>query len=480
MSEINWEQVKEWDRKYLMRTFSTQEEYQPVPIESTEGDYLITPDGTRLLDFFNQLYCVNIGQKNQKVNNAIKEALDRYGFVWDSYATDYKSKAAKIIIEDILGDEEWPGKVRFVSTGSEAVETALNIARLYTGRPLVITREHDYHGWTGGAASVTRLKSYRSGLVGENSESRPVQVPGSFNSAVLMAPSPNMFRDADGNYLKDENGELLSVKQMRRMIENYGPDQVAAVITEVSQGAGSAMAPYEYIPQIRKMTKELGVLWINDEVLTGFGRTGKWFGYQHYGVQPDIITVAKGLSSSSLPAGAVIVSKEIAEYMDKHRWETVGTYAGHPVAMASVCANLEVMIEEQMVEQAHTAGEYIKSKLELLQTKHKSVGNVDGYGLLWIVEIVNPKTNEPYVKIDRNYTHGMNPKQIPTQIILSKALEKGVLIGGVMPNTMRIGASLNVSHEDIDKAMDALDYALTYLESEEWLNQSDTLIAGNV
>lgn len=480
MSEINWERVQEWDRKYLMRTFNTQDEYQPIPIESTEGDYLIMPDGTRLLDFWNQLFCVNAGQKNQKINAAIKEALDRYGFVWDLYSTDYKAKAAKLIIEDILGDEGWAGKIRFVSTGSEAVETALNIARLYTGRPLVVTREHDYHGWTGGAAPTTRLRGYRSGLVGNNPDSLPRQVPGSYNSAVLMAPSPNAFRDSDGTYLKDENGELLSVKYTRRMIENYGPELVAAVITEVTQGAGSDMHPYEYIPQIRKMTKELGVLWINDEVLTGFGRTGKWFGYQHYGVQPDIITIGKGLSSSALPAAGVIVSKEIAEFMDKYRWETVSTYSGHPVAMAAVCANLEVMMEENLVEKAHHAGEYFRSKLGLLQAKHKSIGSFDGYGVLWIVELVNPKTKQPYVKIDRNFSHGMNPNQMPTQIIIQKALEKGVLIGGVMPNTMRIGSSLNVSREDIDKAMGALDYALTYLESEEWLNQSDPLLAGNV
>ncbi len=464
MSKINWDQVTEWDKKYIMRTFVAQDEYQPVPIESTDGDYIITPDGTKLLDFFNQLYCVNVGQKNPKINEAIKEALDRYGFLWDTFATDYKSKAAKIIIEDILGDENW-GKVRFVTTGSEAVETALNIARLYTGRPLVITREYDYHGWTSGAATVTRLRSYRSGLVGKNTDSLPLQVPGQNSGTVLMAPSPNTFRDADGNYLKDENGELFSVKYTRRMIENYGPEQVAAVITEVSQGAGSDIQPFEYFRQIRKMTKEYGVLWINDEVLTGFGRTGKWFAYQHCGVQPDIITLGKGISSSALPAAGVIVSKEIAEHMDKYRWETVSTYAGHPVAMAAVCANLEVMIEENLVERAHKAGEYIKSKLSSLQEKHKSLGSIGGSGVLWIVELVNPKTKKPYVKIDRNFTHGTNQENFPTQIIFNKAIEKGVLIGGVMPNTMRIGASLNVSYEDIDKAMDALDYALTYLES---------------
>lgn len=128
MSTIDWKKVEEWDRKYIMRTFSAQDEYQTVPIESTEGDYLVMPDGTRLLDFFNQLYCVNTGQKNEKINEAIKEALDRYGFLWDAFTSDYKAIAAKYIIEDILGDEEWPGKIRFVSTGSEANETALFLA----------------------------------------------------------------------------------------------------------------------------------------------------------------------------------------------------------------------------------------------------------------------------------------------------------------------------------------------------------------
>lgn len=469
--EINWEQVQEWDEKYLIRVSNTQDEYQPVPIESTEGDYLIMPDGTKLLDFFNQLYCVNVGQKHPKVNAAMKEALDRYGFVWDAYVSDYKARAAKLIMEDILGEEEWAGKIRFVSTGSEAVETALNIARLYTGRPLIFSHEHGYHGWTNGAGAATRLRGYRSGLVGKDADTPPLQIPGSYNSSVVMAPSPKAFRDENGNYLKDENGELLSVKYTRRMIENYGPESVAAVITEVSQGAGSAMHPFEYVPQIRKMTKELGVLWINDEVLTGFGRTGKWFGYQHYGVQPDIITLGKGISSSSLPAAGVVVSKEIAEFMDKHRWETVSTYAGHPIAMAAVCANLEVMMEEKLVEKARQAGEYMRRKFEALQAKHKSIGSFDGYGVLWIVELVDPKTNKPYVPLDRNFSHGTDLSQIPTQVIFNKAIEKGVLIGGVMPNTMRIGASLNVSKEDIDKAMDALDYALTYLESGEWQQQ---------
>src|SRR5699024_1516318 len=151
---------------------------------------------------------------------------------------------------------------------------------------------------------------------------------------------------------------------------------------EVSQGAGSATHPPEYIPQIRKLTQDLGILWINDEVMTGFGRLGKWFGYQHYGVQPDIITLGKGISSSALPAAGVVVSKEIAEFMDQYRWETVSTYAGHPISMAAVCANLEVMIEENLVDQSRQAGDYIREKLTKLQEKHESLGSFDGSGVL--------------------------------------------------------------------------------------------------
>lgn len=470
---INWDEIQEWDKKYLVRISNTQDEYDPVPVESAEGDYLFLPDGTKLLDFYNQLYCVNVGQKHPKVTAAIKEALDRYGFTWDAFATDYKARAAKMIIEDILGDEDWAGKVRFVNTGSEAVETALTIAKLYTGRPLVVSHEHGYHGWTGGAGAATRLRGYRSGLVGKTSETPPLQIPGSYNSTIVTAPTPNAFKDEEGNYLKDENEELLSVKYTRRLIENYGPESVAAVLTEVSQGAGSATHPPEYIPQIRKLTQDLGILWINDEVMTGFGRLGKWFGYQHYGVQPDIITLGKGISSSALPAAGVVVSKEIAEFMDQYRWETVSTYAGHPISMAAVCANLEVMIEENLVDQSRQAGDYIREKLTKLQEKHESLGSFDGSGVLWIVELVNPKTKKPYVELDRNFSHNTDLSQHPSQVIFNKAIEKGVLIGGVMPNTLRIGCSLSVGREDIDKAMDALDYGLTYLESGEWQNKRE-------
>ena len=467
-SQTDWNEILEWDKKYIIRTFNTQEEYQPVPIASTDGDYLNMPDGTRLLDCFNQLYCVNARQKVEKINEKIKEALDRYGFLQDAFTTDYKARAAKMIIEDVLGNESWPGKVRFVSTGSEAVEAALFIARLYKNRPLVISREYAYHGWTSGSSSVTRLKGSRSGVTEDKPNTTPRHIPGQHNGKVAIAPSPNCMRCSLGHTYgscADENGEIACVKYTRRMIENQGVEQVAAVITEVTQGAGSVHPPDEYIPQIRQLTKDLDILWIADEVLTGFGRTGEWFAYQHYGVEPDIVTLAKGISSSAIPAGAVVVNKEIAEFMDQHRWETVSTYSGHPIAMAAVCANIEYLIEENLVDKARQTGEYFREKLLWLQQKHKIVGKVAGNGVLWIVELEKDDKMTPFIEIDRNFTHESDPSLFPCNIIREKAIERGVLIGGVMPNTLRIGTSLNVKREDIDKAIDALNHALTHLES---------------
>ena len=176
------------------------------------------------------------------------------------------------------------------------------------------------------------------------------------------------------------------------------------------------------------------------------------------------MTMAKGISSSTIPAGAVVVNKEIARFMDQYRWETVSTYSGHPIAMAAVCANIEYMIEENLVEQAAKAGEYIGKRLNELKDKHTTVGLVAGSGVLWIVELVKDEENRPFIPLDRNTSHEVDPSSYPINIINEKALEKGVLIGGFVPNTLRIGCSLNTSKEDIDKMIDALDYALDHLD----------------
>jgi taurine--2-oxoglutarate transaminase len=464
---IDWGKVKEWDEKYYIHPEAAKSEYQFVPIESTEGDYLILPDGTRLLDFFNQLYCVNAGQRNEKVQAAIREATERYGFVWEAFTTDYRAKAAKLIVEDILGPYNWAGKVSFTTTGSEAVEKALIIAKLFKNRPNIITREHAYHGWTMGAAGCTRLIGVRGALAATDSPEYR-QVPAHPVAGYYTAPAPNCFNCSLGHTYpgcKMSDGKLPCVLMTENLIKNIGPDTVAAMITEPAFGAGSFIPPKEYLPQIRKMTKELDIVWICDEVLAGFGRMGYWFAHQQYDVQPDIMTIAKGFVSSALPASGVVVNKEIADFMDKWRWCSVGTFSAHPVAMAAVCANLEYMLEVDLPGMCKKAGDYFGARLRELEEKHPCVGEVSGAGMLWVVEIVkNKKTKERFAPECRNTLMAGDLSMYPSKFIMAKTLEKGVMLGGFTPNTLNISGSCNVSKEDMDKAIDALDYALSAMD----------------
>ena len=470
-TRTDWDTIKDWNDKYIVRTFSSQDEYHWIPVESTEGDYLIMPDGTRLLDFYNQLYCVNIGQKNEYVTGKIKEALDRYGFVWDYYSTDYKATVAKMLIEDILAPYDWAAKVRFTNTGSEAVEVASIIARLYTGKPLIASREHGYHGESAGAAALNHVYPGRSHLSDGNRTDFVRAVPGQMHSNTFACPAPLCYRCSIGHTYPEcstRGDQLPCVLATERMILTQGVDSVAAIITEPACGAGTFMPPDEYLPQIYEMTRRLGILWIVDEVLMGFGRLGTWFGHEKFGkeLKPDLMTIAKGLTSSQIPAGGVVLSKHVAEFMDTVRWNHVSTFSGHPIAMAAAQANLEYMIENDIPEMSRAAGEYFGAQLAELEARHKTVGFVAGAGMFWQVELVKDKdTREPFIPADRYTAFGGDNSDFPVRTVAGKCMDKGVLLGGFVPNTLRIGASLTVSREDMDKALDALDYALDYLDT---------------
>ena len=468
--KIDWKQIEEWDRKYRLHIEATDEEYRCTLIEHTEGEYLYTPDGTKLLDCLNQLICVNIGQRHPTVQTAIKEALDRYGFVWDTYTTDYVARAAKLLIEDILGPYGWAGRVSFVSTGSEAVEKALMIAKLVKNRPDIVTREYAYHGWTMGAVGCNRLRGLRGGLSDPTEPDGLRSIPNHPGGGFIMGPAPNCY-DCSLGYTYPEcrrdDRILPCVLMTERLIESWGPETIAAMITEPVFGAAAFFPPPEYLPQLVDMLHQHDILWICDEVLVGFAKMGKWFAHQLFGdLKPDLMTMAKGIVSSALPAGGVVVSKEIADFMGKYRWMHVGTFNAHPLSMAAVCANLKVMIDENAPEKAQKAGEYFGAKLRELETKHKTLGLVSGSGVLWTVELVkNKETRERFVVADRRSSYSDDISRYPTSIVGAKCREKGAILTGFTPNTLRIGFSVFVSKEDMDKAIDALDYSLTYLDT---------------
>ncbi len=474
MANIDWKQIQEWDKKYTLKALFAEDEYNPMFIEHTEGDYLVDKDGTKWLDFCNQLYCVNAGQNVPEIQEAIKEATKRYGFLWDEYATNYKAEAAKILIEDVINANtktKWARKVRFTLGGGDSVEVAMMLARLVTGKSLVATRIYGYHGVSTGAVSCTRLNPSRNSEARADGSTKPLA--GADYQGTYAVPAPFCYRCPLGHTYPEckcalPGGQLPCVKQTEDLIRSHGVDRTAAIITEPAMGAGTIMPPKEYLPQIFEMKNRLGILWICDEVLMGFGRLGKWFGHQYYSdeIYPDLMTTAKGLSSSSLPIGAVVIGDKIADYMAQIRWNHVSTFSGHPLAVAAAVANMKYLLKNDAPGKCAEAGEYFRAELLALQEKHKTIGLVAGAGMFWEVELVkNRETKEAFIPEDRFYQYqGTFP--IPVGIVGGECAKKNVILTGFCPNTLRIGASCFVSKESMDKAIDALDGALDVLDSQ--------------
>jgi taurine--2-oxoglutarate transaminase len=463
----DWDAVRAWDESYYAHVFVGAGEYEHVAVARADGDFLELADGRRLLDFTSGLLCANAGHRNERIRAAIVEALDRYGFVWEAYSSDYRARAAKLVVEDLLGPDDWAGRIRFTSSGSEAVELALLVAKLVTGRPNVISRDFAYHGWTHGALSLMGLPGSRGILAAVETDEirRPAGIP---MQGVHFAPAPYCFSCPIGHTYPacKRGGETLAcIDALDHLVRTLGPDSVAAVVAEPIFGVGMFHPPAEYLGQLRELTREHGILWIDDEVMTGFGRTGKHFAYQHSpGVTPDLMAVGKGMVSAALPAGGVVMSREIARLMDDYRWETVSTFAGHPIVSAAIAANVEWLIEERVAERTAALGEHMGRRLRELQEIHPCVAEVAGAGLLWAVELVRPDgSGERFVPDDRHALPAGPPAFSPSFFVAAECARHGVALATAPPNTLRLGPPLTTTEEHVDVGVAALRQALDAL-----------------
>lgn len=466
--EINWEQVHEWDMKYYLHVKQAAEETRFLPVERTEGCYVYLANGLKVLDFVSQIIGNNLGYRHPRVTAAIKEALDSVGFVQEIFCTEYRSRATKLIMEDILGADDWAGRIRFVNTGSEANEQAFAIAKQITGRPNIITREYAYHGSTSGASGASRNRYYRSTFASATGDEIR-DVPNFPGTGFHVVPAPYCFRCSLGHTYpscKMDDGTLACILASENLIKSIGAETVAAFITEIFFGGSAIDPPPEYIPQLREMTRRLGILWIDDEVICGFGRCGKWFAYQLYnGVTPDIMTMGKGMNGCALPVGGIVVSNDIAEEMDKYRYWTGSTHAGHPVVAASVAAAVEYMLEENMPEVAAKKGEHLGKRLKELEGEHKCVGLTSSVGLLGLFEVVkNKDTNEAFVKDDRFASFTGDISRYPESLILEKAVMQGLMVGSAVPNTVRVAPPLTITEDEIDFGIDVLNRVLSEVD----------------
>jgi taurine--2-oxoglutarate transaminase len=365
-------------REYVFFTWAVQSKVNPIPAVRSEGVYFWDADGKRYLDFSSQLMNVNIGHGNQKVIQAVQEQVAKMAYVYPGIANEPKARLAQLLAEITPGDL---CKTLFTLGGAEANENALKFARLYTGRQKIVARYRSYHGATAGAMAVSG-----------DPRRLPVEplIPG-----VVHVMDPYCYRCPFGWTLETCHRECIA--HVEQVVRLEGPENVAAIFLEgVTGTSGIIIPPDDYWPRVREICDKYSILLVDDEVMSGFGRTGEWFGVNHWDVAPDIMTMAKGLTSGYVPLGAVVVSRAIADYFSDRPLPMGLTYSGHPVSTAAGIAAIEVYREERLVENAKAMGVILKESLEELKARHPSVGDVRSIGLFAVIELVKDKeTKEP-------------------------------------------------------------------------------------
>jgi taurine---2-oxoglutarate transaminase len=376
------EQVRADDRAHVFHSWSAQGLIDPMPIASAEGSHFTDYSGKRYLDFSSQLVNVNIGYQHPKLVTAIQEQAARLTTIAPGFANDARSEAARLIAELAPGDLD---KVFFTNAGAEAVENALRMARLHTGRHKVMAAYRSYHGATAGAIAVTgdprRWASEPS-------------TPG-----VVRYWGPYLYRSAFHAETEEEES-ARALQHLRDLIMVEGPQTIAAILLETVVGTnGVLVPPPRYLQGVRDICDEHGIVMIADEVMAGFGRCGEWFGVDHWGVTPDLITFAKGVNSGYVPLGGVVISGPIAQTFDQRVYPGGLTYSGHPLACASAVASINIFKEEGIIEHARSLGDdVIGPGLRDLAGRHPSVGEVRGLGVFWALELVRDRhTREPLV-----------------------------------------------------------------------------------
>src|ERR1700704_4797839 len=368
-------QIVDDAKKYVLYSWSLKNEINPIAVERAEGRYFWDYDGNRYLDFASQLVNVSIGPSPPKVVQAIKDQAEKLATIGPPMATESRSRLGKLLAEVTPGDLTMSF---FTNGGAEANENALKLARWYTGRHKIIARYRSYHGATAGGITLTGDPGRWAAEPG---------IPG-----VVRMFDPYTYRCPAGH--PDACPVWPGTPHLEEILQYEGAHTVAAVILETVTGTnGIIVPPDNYLQSIRETCDKHGILLITDEVMAGFGRTGKWFAVDNWDVVPAIITVAKGINSGYVPLGAMIVRKPIADWVRDKYFAGGLTYSGHPLACGSGVASIEAFKEEGIVENSAEMGGVFAEKLRELQEKPPSVGGARGLGFFGGIELV--KKREP-------------------------------------------------------------------------------------
>ncbi len=436
------EDLDRYEVENLFQSWSYQPSVAPPRVVSAKGVRFTTEDGRERLDFSSCFVSHNIGHQDPRVVEAICRQAETLASFAPTFSTRPRALLARMLAEITPGDLSRA----FISLGgAEANEAAIKICHQYTGRRKVITRYRTYHGGT--TVSMTL----------SSGDSRSwAQVTG--GTDLIHVPQPYCYRCMFGQSYPA--CDLRCVRYVDEVIELEGRgEQVAGIIFEPVTGAnGIIVPPPEYFPELRRVCDKWGVLMIADEVMTGFGRTGKWFAMNHWDVVPDIMTMAKGLTSAYLPLGATIARKGIGDHFKDHFFGHGATYAGHALACAAALAVIPIYQEDGLVERSADLGAYLLERARELQERHPCVGDVRGLGLFVGLELVkDKKTKEPLVPLDAKIRRGPNPKLE----IAARLAELGMMAMAANPsNVIAMAPPLIVIRDEIDEGIAIMDKAL--------------------
>jgi len=419
------ESIRKKHKKYLFDAVKNFYK-EPLVIEEGKGFYVSDSDGRSYLDFFGGILTVSVGHANDEVNTAIKAQVDRLSHISSLYPSIPVVDLAERLVRLAPGNLE---KVFFNASGTEADETAVMMAQLYTGNTEIIALRHGYSGRSLLAQSLTAHAPWRA---------LPTQV-----ASVKHALAPYCYRCPLKMTYPDCG--VACANDVKELINTTTTGKVAGILAEPIQGVGGFITPPdEYFNIVADIIHEHGGIFISDEVQTGFGRTGKTWGIQHSGVEPDMITVAKGIANG-MPLAAVVTTKDIADTLQKN---TISTFGGNPVSSAAANATLEIIERDELKANANEMGEILKDGLKKIQSDHREViGEVRGKGLMVGLELVVDET-----KKDRT----PNPDAVDR--LMEETKDRGLLIGrgGLYGNCVRISPSLNIGRSEIDEALSIL------------------------
>ncbi|RYY39520.1 MAG: aminotransferase class III-fold pyridoxal phosphate-dependent enzyme [Chitinophagaceae bacterium] len=430
------QQIVQDNLDYTLFSWSKQKGQNPLAIKYAEGVYLYDYDDNRVIDFSSGLMNVNIGHGNQRITEAVMKQMQEVAYVTPSCVTKARGELGKKLAEICPGDLN---KAFFTLCGATSIENALKLARISTGRHKIITRYQSYHGASYGAASA-----------GGDPRKLPMDSQQAPNFVHIDIPYGYRWEYGEENLLKE------CLQRFERTIAFEGPGNIAAILLEGASGSSGCFTyPKGFLKGIRKLCDQHGILLIMDEVMSGFGRTGKWFGFEHEDIVPDMICMAKGLTCGYLPFGCLMVTDRIASKFDDAMLPLGLTYSAHPVCCAAALETLKIYEDENLIENTRAMERYLNGRIEELKKQHPSIGDWRNQGLLGCLEIVK----------DRSTREAMAPfnAKPDEMVVMNKVAAKIRELGMytfVRWNYVFIAPPLCVTKEQIDEGLAIISEAL--------------------